>query len=384
MREEEIEFENKNSKELCSLLRRFYAEARTKAGKPYSRTAMQSIRAALQRHIISPPYNRTISIVSDAEFKPANLVFNGRLKQNRAAGHDTTKHKDAIEPGDIIKMYSSGTLSNKTPKALQYKVFFEISLHFARRAKEGLRELRKDSFEIKSDHTGTRFATIGYNEKSKKDHGEKKEFTEKEQRLYEQPDDPRCPVKSLELYLDKLHPDSNDFFQQARSGSSDEIWYNGRPIGTNTLAKFMPNISREASLSRMYTNHCIRATSITVLSANGVDATDIIGVTGHKTIQSLLPYQRKVGDEKRRGMSNILSNYGKPEVLSKPATATAADIGGQTAEAIATPTENATANLQLKMSNQSQASYAQNLLKGVMEGNHFQAQQMYFTVSVNK
>ena len=70
--------------------------------------------------------------------------------------------------------------------------------------------------------------------------------------------------------------------------------------------------------------------------------------------------------------------------MSKPATATAADIGGQTAEAIATPTENATANLQLKMSNQSQASYAQNLLKGVMEGNHFQAQQMYFTVSVNK
>ena len=345
---------------------------------------MQSIRAAIQRHIISPPYNRTISIVSDVEFKPANLVFTGKLKQNRAEGNDTTKHKEAIEPGDIIKMYQSETLSNKSPKNLQYKVFFEISLHFARRAKEGLRELKKSSFDIKTDHKGTRFATIAYNEKSKKDHGEKKEFTEKEQRLYEQPDDPRCPLKSLELYLEKLHPNSNDFFQQARSGSNGEVWYNGRPIGHGTLAKFMPKISSEAKLSRIYTNHCIRATSITCLSASGIDATDIIGLTGHKTIQSLIPYQRKVGDEKRRKMSEVLSSYGKPTIPISSSSQASANKREEAAGVSKPTTESSSGEWQIQMSNQQHASYAQSVLKGVMEGNHFNAQQMYFTVSVNK
>ena len=345
---------------------------------------MQSIRSAIQRHIISPPHNRTISIVSDADFKPANLVFTGRLKQNRADGNDVTKHKDAIEPGDIVQMYASGTLSNESPKALQYKVFFEISLHFARRAKEGLRELNKNSFEIKTDHTGIRFATIAYNEKSKKDHGDKKEFTEKEQRLYEQPDDPRCPLKSLELYLDKLHPNSNAFFQQARPGQQDEIWYNGRPVGTNTLAKFMPQISSQAKLSRIYTNHCIRATSITCLSASGVDATDIIGLTGHKTSQSLIPYQRKVGDEKRRNMSKVLSSYGKPDTPVTSSSTAPTNVSTEAREPTKLVKERMNENEQVQMCSQSNAAYAQNLLKGVMEGNHFHAQQMYFTVSVNK
>ena len=93
-RQELPNFEILPAKELSALLRRFYAEARTKTGTPYSRTAMQSIRSAIQRHLLRPPYNRTISIISDPDFKPANLVFTGRLKQNRAEGHDKTKHKD--------------------------------------------------------------------------------------------------------------------------------------------------------------------------------------------------------------------------------------------------------------------------------------------------
>ena len=341
---------------------------------------MHAFRAAIQRHIASPPFNRTISIISDAEFKPANLVFTGRLKLNRAQGNDKTKHKDAIESGDLAKMYSTETLSNKNPQALQYKVFFEISLHFARRAKEGLRDLRKSSFEIKSDHDGTRYATIAYNEKSKKDHGEFKDFVEKEQRLYEQPQESSCPLKSLELYLSKLHPNNDDFFQQPRASIKDEIWYNGRPVGTGTLAQFMSRISKEADLSRNYTNHCIRATAITILSTAGVDGTDIISVSGHKTIQSLIPYKRKVGDEKRKSMSNILARYGKQERSLVP-TATATHTGSMESTGQKSPS----AANSIQIASQALATHDHNQLQGLIQGNTFHgAQQFYFNVHVNK
>ena len=146
----------------------------------------------------------------------------------------------------------------------------------------------------------------------------------------------------------------------------------------------MLQISSQAKLSRIYTNHCIRATSITCLSASGVDATDIIGLTGHKTIQSLIPYQRKVGDEKRRNMSKVLSSYGKPDTPVTSSSTAPTNVSTEAREPTKLVKERMNENEQVQMCSQSNAAYAQNLLKGVMEGNHFHAQQMYFTVSVNK
>ena len=370
-RREDADFELKPADVLAALLRRFYAEARTLKGLPYSRPAMISIRSAIQRHLIQPPFNRTISIISDREFKPANLVFTGRLKVNREEGNDTTKHKDVIEPGDIARLYDTDTLSNLSPQALQNKVFFEISLHFARRAKEGMRDLKKSSFAILTDDQGKRYATITHNEKSKKDKGEKKQFTEKEQRMYAKPGDSRCPVNSLELYLSKLHPDKEEFFQQVSrtATSSCPTWYNGRPIGSNTIATFMSRISKAAKLSKVYTNHCIRVTAVTVLSNAGVGETDIISVSGHKNVQSLVPYQRKVGDEKRRNISHTLAAYGGQ-------TSAATSYVGNSLPAL--PNERTVYNAEM--------STTTHQLQGLLQGNHFHAehQHIYFNVTIKK
>ena len=75
----------------------------------------------------------------------------------------------------------------------------------------------------------------------------------------------------------------------------------------------MKEISKDAKLSQIYTNHCIRATSVTVLSNDGHDANDIIAISGHKNTSSLIPYTRKVGDSKRRKMSSTLTGFIKGE-----------------------------------------------------------------------
>ena len=155
-------------------MRQFYAEVRNVKGEAYSRSSLIGIRAAIQRHLESPPFNVTYSIISDTIFKPANLVFTGRKKQLRLEGKDKTYHKTPIQHGDMEKLYSSKTLSNENPTALQRKVYFELSLHFARRGREGLRDLKVSSFVTKVDDAGNTYITLNHNEKSKKDQGDKK------------------------------------------------------------------------------------------------------------------------------------------------------------------------------------------------------------------
>ena len=71
---------------LAEKLRRFYGEINTKKGKEYSKSGLLGLRAGLNRHVTSPPYNRILSIIGDKEFTIANKVLLGRIKKNRADG----------------------------------------------------------------------------------------------------------------------------------------------------------------------------------------------------------------------------------------------------------------------------------------------------------
>ena len=100
----------------------------------------------------------------------------------------------------------------KTQKTYNLRYFLAICLHFVRKGKESLRELRKDSFMVKSNDQWCRYVTITYNEKTKKDQCDSLQSTLKEQRMYEITNDPLDPVKAFELNISKLHPNGNTFF----------------------------------------------------------------------------------------------------------------------------------------------------------------------------
>ena len=52
--------------ELAELLRKFYAEVKTKDNKLYSHGTVRGIRAGLHRAITANPYNRTFNILTDS------------------------------------------------------------------------------------------------------------------------------------------------------------------------------------------------------------------------------------------------------------------------------------------------------------------------------
>ena len=127
-----------------------------------------NIRAGLNRHLTSPPFNRALNLMHDREFQGSNQVFYGNIRTLRQAGLDRSRHKDAVTENDMRKMYSSGVLSIDNPVSLQHKVYVEVALHFCRRGREGLRELTKNSFCEKVDSDGRSYITLGFNELEKK------------------------------------------------------------------------------------------------------------------------------------------------------------------------------------------------------------------------
>ena len=301
-----------STQELANTLQEFYCCVRkqpNKEGKAeeYGHASYLNIRAGLQRYLVGPPNNKQIDIRQDREFQSANQVFLGKLKQMRHEGRDITKHKSAINPDDITKMYSSGTLNNDNPTNLQMKVFFEISLHFGRRGREGWRQLTKQSFALKVDPSGREYLTIIYNEYDKNHQNDEC----KKQMMFSQPDDPNCPIKSYKKYVSKLHPNFNVFLQRLNPKFAEQPnWYIKAPLGVHTIGTMMRNISALSNTSEVYTNHCIRATTTTALKRAGCQPTDIMAVTGHRNMASLNSYASEPTPDEWANMSNILAKYG--------------------------------------------------------------------------
>ena len=115
-------------------------------------------------------------------------------------------------------------------------------------------------------------------------------------------DSPNDGCKGVRLYLSKLNPKSSAFFQYPSRNwaPSDPVWYNNKPFGINKLNSMMKKISQASQLSRVYTNHSVRATAITLWS-NAV-------VPSHRNEQSLAHYNTRPSTAQLLHCSEVLSS----------------------------------------------------------------------------
>ena len=82
-------------------------------------------------------------------------------------------------------------------------------------------------------------------------------------------------------YIRKLNPKNSAFFQQPKEYFGDGDSYKNCPIGHNVLGGMMANISDQAGLSKKYTNHSLRATTVHILDSANIPTRHIMTVTGH-------------------------------------------------------------------------------------------------------
>ena len=100
------------------------------------------------------------------------------------------------------------------------------------------------------------------------------------------------PVKTYELYISPLNKKSNCLWQQALNNMNweDTEWYSADPQSKNKIGSLMTTLTKEAKLSKSYTNHCVRATCVTLLDRSGFEARHIMTVSGHKSMESIQAY----------------------------------------------------------------------------------------------
>lgn len=69
----------------------------------------------------------------------------------------------------------------------------------------------------------------------------------------------------------------------------------------------MKVLSEKYKLSKSYTNHSLRATTITLLDEEGFEARHIMSISGHKSETSIKHYSR-TGESKKRMIAETISN----------------------------------------------------------------------------
>lgn len=302
-------------------LRRFYAEARTQKGEPYSKSTLLGFRHGIERYLNSPPHSRGLQLASDPRFLRSNQMLDAQLINLKRSGKENVAHKPAIEEEHLQQLKASGVFSLSSPLSLLRNVWFHIVLFFCRQGREGQRTLTTKSFKFAVDAAGRKFATMAHDEASKNHRGgvNDKPSNEKEARMYET-EDQNDGYKALKLYLEKINPNCSAFFQypKANVNPEDVVWFEQRPLGVNALANMMKTICKAAGLSRIYTNHSIRATAITLWSNAGVPNRHIMSISGHQNEQSLAHYNSRPSISQLQNCSDVLSR-----ALSSPSSSCA-------------------------------------------------------------
>ncbi|XP_033880983.2 uncharacterized protein LOC117415117 isoform X2 [Acipenser ruthenus] len=316
-------FEHLPDEEINDLLYSFYPSVKKQTGEHFGKSSLTALRLGINRHLRDPPYSRQLSLMTGKPFLTSNQKFLGLLKQLETENKGMLSHHAPLQPGDFKKLIETGVLGVDNPLALQRYVWMTLALHFAVRTAEHLHRMTKNTFAISVDKAGVQYLHFSCSPTQKTS----------EARMYAQPGNPMCPLKAYQLYTSKLHPARNSLWQKSNKpkywGLGLDVWYEKANLGLPKLIRMMTDISRDAKLNRIYTNHCLKETAAVILSAHGVDRHHILRITAHKNDCRDGSFAEPTDCNTRRTFSSILcslfdvSNKGKQESNFAPKLAVA-------------------------------------------------------------
>jgi hypothetical protein len=269
--------------EIDQRLQGFYASVRKSDGEDFNSSSMSNLRYSLARW---QQTTRGFDIIKDPEFSNSTSVYKAKIIDLKKKGKGSVKHVDTISEEDMQKL---ADLKYHTPVLLQYKTWLTIQMHFAKRGRENISEMKKNDITIKEENG---FRRVYLKDSLTKNH-RGQDFCQSTNALIMETKNVDCPVKIITTYLSHLHPKNEFLWQRPLSQYRDDepIWFCNQKIGVNTVGQMMPNISSLLGLSKRYTNHSIRATAITILGQSYQD-TEIQAVSGHKSLNCLGIYKR--------------------------------------------------------------------------------------------
>ncbi|XP_053393690.1 uncharacterized protein LOC128555440 [Mercenaria mercenaria] len=172
-------------------------------------------------------------------------------------------------------------------------------------------------------------------------------------KIFATADDPeRCPVGMYKLYKSKrpqtfCEPD-HPFYIAPRTSSQtidNNTWFMKIKLGEKKLGSLLKIMAADGGLdeSKRLTNHSTRKHLVQKLRDSGIAPTDIMQISGHKNIQSVMNYSA-MSEEKHKQCSRILSTV-RPSSDRPSSSASSSSVSDGVFPAIAQPCQSASHSL---------------------------------------
>ena len=113
------------------------------------------------------------------------------------------------------------------------------------------------------------------------------------------PFEERCVVRIIKTDIERCPKESlvNAFYlKPLQKYENRDIWFSTIPLGHNKLNSMVKTMMSEAGVKEYFTNHSLRATTVSKLSREGVDDKLIRGVTGHRS-EALQSYKQETDEQ---------------------------------------------------------------------------------------
>ena len=313
--------------ELNKLLEQFYAEVKNKNGKDYEPDSLRVMIAALDRHLNEQGYK--FSIIRCREFHSSKQVLEGKARQLRQSGMGKRPNKArSLTEEEEEVLWKAGKFGATTPEALTCTMWWLLTQFFGLRGRQEHHSMMMEDFQLCKNDEGVEFVQFTEGPTKTRQGGLQSKNRDFQPRMFSIGGE-RCPVALFKQFVERRPPKmqcSGPFYLSVKHNRrfNDNIWFKSQPMGENTISNMMKTIVAGTSLEtseKKFTNHSARKTTVSKLKKANVGRSDIVKVTGHRSIQSLYDYDEADEEEQRR-LSVAISrrNYENPCAKKKKLT----------------------------------------------------------------
>lgn len=265
----------------------------------------------------------------DRIFSLSNRTLNAKKVSLKKEGKGQKPNASrAVTGKEENMMWEKGQLGEKSPRVLQFSLWFFFIKCFGLRGRHEHRQLCFGDVELRSDPVTSR-EYLEFNERLTKtrDGTGKENMRKVKPRLYATETD-RDPVELYKTFIKRrpmqVNSPNSPFYltciPESRIPPGADIWFYPKPMGENYLGKLMSMAAKECGIEHK-TNHSVRKTCVKTLRKAGVARDKIKHITGHKSTHTLESYDDGLSDDEQIMMSDILTgkDEAKPYALGAPA-----------------------------------------------------------------
>ena len=288
-----------------TFLTHFILEVRNSKGELYPSKTLYNLCAGICRFLrvnLNRPDLNFLN-ASNINFNKAQKALDAQMRITTSKGVGVTKKKQA-EPITFDQekvLWEKNLLDFCNSETLSHTVYFYNCKTFGLRARDEHRMLMREQFSFCVDERGHKYLKYqGRVSKNTTGGLAQRQVQLKCVRQYDQ-DSPNSVYKIFELYM-KLIPREGHFYRRPLQGK--EIRFSLQVVGSNKLARYIPDIMKSAGFDGQYAGHSGKVTTATTLYQHGVDEQMIKERTGHRS-DAVRAYKR-TGSAQQEAVSVIL------------------------------------------------------------------------------